>query len=65
MGLVRAFEDHEYWPEYGTFLLRDCGPPSPARVRVTELLGANAVEAQVCGSIGRAGDGWVDGPATG
>ncbi|WP_432973316.1 hypothetical protein [Dactylosporangium sp. CA-233914] len=61
MGVLRAFEDHEYWPEYSTFLIVDSGPESPARVRVDERLGQYGVDTQPCGSIARAGDGWVDG----
>jgi len=64
LTLLRSFEDHEYWPEYGTFLLRDATPRGPARVRVGDLLGEYAVDAAPCGSVARAGDGWLDGPAT-
>ncbi|MEU4777721.1 hypothetical protein [Micromonospora sp. NPDC023633] len=64
MALLRAFEDREYWPEYRTFLLREADPWGPARVRVDELLREYAVKTQPCGSIARAGDGWVDGRAS-
>jgi hypothetical protein len=63
MALVRGFEDHEYWPEYSTFLLRDTAPGGPARVVVGELLAEYAVDTQPCGSVARAGDGWLDGQA--
>jgi hypothetical protein len=64
VALLRSFEDHEYWPEYSTFLLRDSGPGGPARVAVGELLSEHAVDTQPCGSVARAGDGWLDGRAT-
>jgi hypothetical protein len=64
MSLVRVFEDPEYWPEYGTFLIRDVAPPEQARPLVGPLLAEYAVETQPCGSIARAGDGWLDGVAT-
>jgi hypothetical protein len=63
MAVVRGFEDHEYWPEYSTFLLRDTAPAGPARVVVGELLAEYAVDTQPCGSVARAGDGWLDGQA--
>ncbi|GAA3289146.1 hypothetical protein Dvina_36925 [Dactylosporangium vinaceum] len=63
MALLRAFEDHGYWPEYSTFLLRDAGRGSPARVG--GLLAEYAVRTAPCGSIARAGDGWVDAQAAG
>ncbi|MBQ1073284.1 hypothetical protein KBX06_08910 [Micromonospora sp. C31] len=64
MALLRTFEDREYLPEYGTLLLRDAEPWGPARVRVDELLREYAVRTQACGSIARAGDGWIEGRAS-
>jgi hypothetical protein len=62
--LLRSFEDHEYWPEYGTFLIRDAPPVPSARPRVSELLGEYVVDTQPCGSVARAGLGWLDGVAS-
>lgn len=64
MGLLRGFENHEYRPEYGTFLLRDSAPYQQARVPVDPLLAEYALDTSPCGSIARGGDGWLDGRAT-
>jgi hypothetical protein len=62
--LLRSFDDHEYWPEYGTFLIRDAPPIPSARPQVSELLGEYVVATQPCGSVARAGLGWLDGLAS-
>ncbi|WP_173081035.1 hypothetical protein [Phytohabitans rumicis] len=64
MTLLRGFEDNEYWPEYGTFLVRDSVPHETVRPRVDPLLAEYAVDSQPCGSVARGGDGWLDGTAT-
>jgi hypothetical protein len=63
MPLQRAVENHDYWPEFGTFVIRDVAQPGRRRPQVGELLAEYAVDAQPCGSIARAGDGWLDGGA--
>jgi hypothetical protein len=63
MPLVRVFEEREYWPEFGTFLIRDVPRPDRAGPPVGALLAEYAVDTQPCGSIARAGDGWLDGVA--
>jgi hypothetical protein len=64
MTLLRSFDDHEYFPEYGTFLIRDTGPIPSTRPHVSALLDEHAVATQTCGSVARAGNGWLDGRAT-
>jgi hypothetical protein len=63
MTLVRSLVDRAYRPEYSTFLLRGGARPAGGRARVSALLGEYAVDTQQCGSIPRAGDGWLDGRA--
>jgi hypothetical protein len=63
MPLLRVVEDHDYWPEYGTLVIRDVRRPDQVRPRVGELLAEYAVETQPSGSLARAGDGWLEGVA--
>jgi hypothetical protein len=62
--LLRVVEDADYWPEYGTFVLRDVPRPDQVRPRVSGLLAQYAVDTQPGGSFARAGDGWVEGVAS-
>src|SRR3569833_186447 len=65
MPLVRVIEDHDYWPEYGTLVIRDVPRPDQVRHRLGELLAEHAVDTQPSGSFARAGDGWIEGVASG
>ncbi|HEY0543402.1 MAG TPA: hypothetical protein VGD53_33915 [Actinoallomurus sp.] len=65
MPLLRVIEHHEYRPEYSTFVVRDVLRPDQVRPRVGGLLAQHAVNTQPCGSFARAGDGWVEGVASG
>jgi hypothetical protein len=64
MPLLRVTEHHDYWPEFGTFVMRDMPGPDQVRSRVGELLAEYAVDTQPSGSLARAGDGWVEGVAS-
>ena len=64
MALLRGLDDHGYWPAYGTLLVRDAVREGPDRIRVSDLLKEYGIGAQPCGSIARAGDGWIDGQAS-
>jgi hypothetical protein len=64
MPLLRVVEDHDYRPEYGTFVIRDVRRPDQVRPQVGELLAQHALDAQPGGSFARAGDGWVEGVAS-
>jgi hypothetical protein len=65
MPLVRAFENRDYWPEYGTLVIRDVPASDRSRRQVSELLAQYALDTQPSGSVARAGDGWVEGVASG
>jgi hypothetical protein len=64
MPLLRVIEHHDYWPEFGTFVMRDVRRPDQVRSRVGALLAEYAVDSQPSGSFARAGDGWVEGVAS-
>ncbi|WP_262061181.1 hypothetical protein [Streptomyces sp. STR69] len=63
MPLLRAVDNDDYWPEYGTFVIRDVPWLNRSGPQVGELLAEFAVETQPSGSFARAGDGWVEGVA--
>src|SRR3569833_2642436 len=65
MPMVRVIEDHDYWPEYGTLVIRDVPRPDQVRHRLGELLAEHAVDTQPSGSFARAGGGWIEGVASG
>ncbi|HKD99042.1 MAG TPA: hypothetical protein VKB69_15800 [Micromonosporaceae bacterium] len=58
MALVRSFEDHDYRPEYGTFLVRDTDRP-PARHPLSPALAERGTHIIGLGSVALAGDGWI------
>lgn len=60
MPLLRAFENHDYWPEFGTLVIRDVPRPDQVRPSAGAKLAAHAVDTQPSGSFARAGDGWVE-----
>ncbi|MET3804960.1 hypothetical protein ABIB25_001956 [Nakamurella sp. UYEF19] len=64
--LLAAYEDDEYSPEYGTFLVRDSYDNFTGETNDDlPLLDEYGTDAQPCGTIGRGGSGWLDGPACG
>jgi hypothetical protein len=63
MPLRSVFDNDDYRPEYGTFVIRDVPRPDQVRPPVGELLAEYAVETQPSGSFARAGDGWIEGVA--
>jgi hypothetical protein len=65
MSLLRVYDHQQYWPEYGTLVVQDVARPGQAGARVGELLARYAVDTQPSGSLARAGDGWVEGVASG
>lgn len=65
MTLLRAQADDEYWAEYTTLVVRDCGPAADREPPVsTEFLAEDAVDAQPGGTIVRAGAGWLQASVT-
>jgi hypothetical protein len=62
MGLLGRFERDDYLPEFGTLMIRDTWgssdrtEPPPG----TALLNEHATDAQPCGTITRAGNGWLE-----
>jgi hypothetical protein len=65
MSLLRVSEHDGYRPEYSTLLVLDVPQPRHARNPVGGLLARHAVNTQPSGSLARAGDGWVEGVASG
>lgn len=65
MSLLSAVEYQEYRPAYGTLAIRDVPRPGESRPRVGELLARFALDTQPSGSFARAGDGWIEGIASG
>jgi hypothetical protein len=59
LGMV---EDDDYLPEFGTLMIRDGGQPAE-RSAGAALLDEYATDAQPCGTIARAGNGWLEGAA--
>jgi hypothetical protein len=54
---IIAVED--YWPEYGTIVVRDTWDDEPASETDLPLLGEHDLDAQPSGTIAKAGDGWL------
>ena len=59
LGMV---EDDDYLPEFGTLMIRDGGQPAE-RSAGAALLDEYATDAQPCGTVARAGNGWLEGAA--
>lgn len=60
MAVIRSFDNYDYWPEYGTFLIVDA-EPAPARHALDPALRQRGM---LFGSIAIAGDGWIAGDST-
>jgi len=65
MSLVNVAEYQEYRPAYGTLTVRDVPRADHSRPRVSEQLAPFALNTQPSGSLARAGDGWIEGVASG
>src|SRR6266702_7309146 len=65
MSLLRVSEHDGYRPGYSTLLVLDAPRPGRARYPVGVFLAPQAVNTQPSGSLARAGDGWVEGVASG
>ncbi len=65
MPLVSVAEYQEYRPAYGTLTVHDVPRVDHSRPRVGELLAPFALDSQPSGSLARAGDGWIEGVASG
>ncbi|WP_424186857.1 hypothetical protein ACOBQX_03215 [Actinokineospora sp. G85] len=61
MGIRGMIEDDEYWPEYGTLVIRD-GVGDDRLPELGGLLGELATSA-LGGEVATAGDGWLHGAA--
>ncbi|GAA2673013.1 DUF6042 family protein [Nonomuraea recticatena] len=58
---MRTVAVENYWPEYGTIVIRDAPGVDPASrpLRGVPLLGEHDMDAQPGGTIARAGDAWL------
>jgi hypothetical protein len=63
VGVLRSVEEDEYQPVYSLLVVRDVGRRVQPR-SVGELLEEHATNVKSCGSIARAGDGWLEAAAS-
>ncbi|WP_436519674.1 hypothetical protein [Actinoplanes sp. HUAS TT8] len=59
MGVIADLEDDEYWPEFGSVVIRDAWPDDPDSVGEPMFPLLSEDVELLFGTVGRAGEGWL------